>query len=228
MARWGMVIDLDKCVGCQACSVACKEENNVPHGSPEEQKWRREIYWHKVIAATSGRYPDVSTQVIPMPCMHCDHAPCVTVCPARATYRREDGIVIQNFRRCLGCKYCMVACPYGARSFNYKEQEEQEYHHPDLPPDRSVWGEWPYPTRTHGVVEKCTFCFHLIDRGLKEGKKIGKDVVPACVEACPANARAFGDLDDTKSEVARLLSTRRPIRLREELGTECKVYYLLK
>jgi molybdopterin-containing oxidoreductase family iron-sulfur binding subunit len=228
MPRWGMVIDLDKCVGCQACSVACKEENNVPHGSPEEQQWMREIYWHKVIAATNGRYPRVSTQVIPMPCMHCDHAPCVTVCPARATYRREDGIVIQNFRRCLGCKYCMVACPYGARSFNYKEQEEEEYFHLDSPPDRSVWGQWPYPTRTHGVVEKCTFCFHRIDKGLKEGKKIGKDVVPACVEACPANARAFGDLDDTGSEVSRLLSTRRPIRLREELDTKCKVYYLLK
>ncbi len=223
-----MVIDLDKCVGCQACSVACKEENNVPHGSPEEQKGRREIYWHKVIAATRGRYPSVSTQVIPMPCMHCDHAPCVTVCPAKATYRRDDGIVVQNFRRCLGCKYCMVACPYGARSFNYQEQEEQEYYHHDLPPDRDVWGQWPYPTRTHGVVEKCTFCFHRIDRGLKEGKKIGKDVVPACVEACPAEARAFGDLDDVRSEVSRLLSERRPIRLREELGTECKVYYLLK
>jgi len=228
MPRWGMVIDLDKCVGCQACSVACKEENNVPHGSPEEQRLNREIYWHKVIAATNGRYPQVSTQVIPMPCMHCDHAPCVTVCPAKATYRREDGIVIQNFRRCLGCKYCMVACPYGARSFNYKEQEEEEYHHLDSPPDRSVWGQWPYPTRTHGVVEKCTFCFHRIDKGLKEGKKIGKDVVPACVEACPANARAFGDLDDTGSEVSRLLATRRPIRLREELDTKCKVYYLLK
>ena len=228
MPRWGMVIDLDKCVGCQACSVACKEENNVPHGSPEEQQGRREIYWHKVIAATIGRYPQVSTQVIPMPCMHCDHAPCVTVCPARATYRREDGIVIQNFRRCLGCKYCMVACPYGARSFNYKEQEEEEYHHLDSPPDRSVWGQWPYPIRTHGVVEKCTFCFHRIDQGLKEGKKIGIDVVPACVEACPANARAFGDLDDTQSEICRLLTTRRPIRLREELGTQCKVYYLMK
>ena len=122
----------------------------------------------------------------------------------------------------------MAACPYGARSFNSREQEEKEYHRQDLPPDRSVWGQWPYPTRTHGVVEKCTFCFHRIDQGLKEGKKIGKDVVPACVEACPANARAFGDLDDTTSEVARLLSARRPIRLREELSTQCKVYYLLK
>ncbi len=122
MAKWGMVIDLDKCVGCQACVVACKEENNVPHGSPEEQKSRREIFWHKMIAVTQGKYPRVRTEIIPMPCMQCDHPPCVTVCPAKATLRREDGIVVQNYRRCIGCKYCMVACPYGARSFNYKAQ----------------------------------------------------------------------------------------------------------
>jgi len=88
MPRWGMVIDLDKCVGCQACSTACKVENNVPHGSPEEQKTRRDIFWNKVIAATRGKYPKVNTELISMPCMHCDQAPCVTVCPARATYRR--------------------------------------------------------------------------------------------------------------------------------------------
>ena len=173
MPRWGMVIDLDKCVGCQACSTACKNENNVPHGSPDEQRLRRDIYWNKVIAVTNGKYPRVNTELIPMPCMHCDHAPCVTVCPAKATYRREDGIIVQDFRRCIGCKYCIVACPYGARSFNSKEQEEEEYHRPDLPPDRNVWGQWPFPTRTHGVVEKCTFCFHRIDQAIKEGKKIG-------------------------------------------------------
>ena len=132
MARWGMVIDLDKCVGCQACSVACKSENNVPHGSPEEQRLRRDIYWNKVIAATSGRYPLTNTQLISMPCMHCDNPSCVTVCPAKATYKREDGVVIQNFRRCIGCKYCIVACPYGVRNFNYKEPQEQEYSRPAL------------------------------------------------------------------------------------------------
>ena len=220
MARWGMVIDLDKCVGCQACSIACKAENNVPHGSPEEQKSRRETYWNKVIAVTKGTYPRVNTQIIPMPCMHCENPPCVTVCPAKATYRREDGIIMQNFRKCIGCKYCMVACPYGARSFNTKDQEEKEYHRHDLPPDRSSWGLWPFPARTHGVVEKCNFCFPRIDRGIKEGKKIGEEVVPACVEACPANARIFGDLDDTGSEVSRLLSSRAYMRLREELSTE--------
>jgi Fe-S-cluster-containing dehydrogenase component len=226
MARWGMVIDLDKCTGCQACVVACMEENNVPHGSPEEQSRRREIFWHKVIAVTQGKYPRVRTELIPVPCMHCDDPACVTVCPAKATYRREDGIVIQDFRRCIGCKYCMVACPYGVRSYNYQEQEQKPYYRQDLPPDRREWGPWPFPTRTHGVVEKCTFCFHRIDQGLREGKKIGIDVVPACVEACPAKAMLFGDLDDPQSEVSRSLSSRGFFRLREEMGTKPKVFYL--
>jgi Fe-S-cluster-containing dehydrogenase component len=226
MSRWGMVIDLDKCTGCQACVVACKEENNVPHGSPEEQRRRREIYWHKVIAVTRGKYPLVHTELIPVPCMHCDDPACVTVCPANATYRREDGIVIQDFRRCIGCKYCMVACPYGVRSYNYQEQEQKPYYRHDLPPDPREWGPWPFPTRTHGVVEKCTFCFHRIDQGLREGKKIGIEVVPACVEACPAKAMLFGDLDDPQSEVSRSLSSRGFFRLREEMGTKPKVFYL--
>jgi len=226
MAKWAMVIDLDKCVGCQACVVACKEENNVPHGSPEEQKSRREIYWHKMIAVTKGKYPNVRTEIIPMPCMQCEHPPCVTVCPAKATFQRDDGIVVQYFRRCIGCKYCMVACPYGARSFNYKAQETKDYHRQDEPPDRNSWAPWPFPTRTQGVVEKCTFCFHRIDQGLKEGKKIGTDVVPACVEACPCHARTFGDLDDPQSPVSQLLASRASFRLREELATKPKVIYL--
>lgn len=230
MARWGMVIDLDKCMGCQACTIACWAENNVPHGSPKEQALKREIYWNKVIAVSEGEYPNVKVEVIPMPCMHCDDAPCVRVCPARATYRRADGIVVQDFRRCLGCKYCIAACPYGARSFNYKEQEEQKYHRPDPPISRSARGPWPFPHRMHGVVEKCTFCFHRLDTWLAGGgdiKKIGVEVVPACTEACPAGTRTFGDLDDPDSEVARLLASRRAIRLREDKGTSPKVFYLL-
>ena len=226
MARWGMVIDLDKCVGCQACSIACKAENNVPHGSPDEQKFRREPYWHRVITVSEGEYPTARTEFIPMPCMHCDQAPCVTVCPAKATYRREDGIVVQDFRRCIGCRYCIVACPYGVRSFNFKDQIEEEYNRPDLPPDREVKGMWPFPHRIQGVVEKCTFCFHRIDEAIREGKKVGEDVVPACVEACPTKARAFGDLDDPNSEVSQLLASRTSFRLREEMHTQPKVHYL--
>ncbi len=221
-----MVIDLDKCVGCQACTIACKEENNVPHGSPQEQSRRREIYWNKVIAVSEGKYPTVRIEFIPMPCMHCDDAPCIIVCPAKATYRRNDGIVIQDFRRCIGCRYCIVVCPYGVRSFNFKDQQEKEYHRPDLPPNRADRGHWPFPQRVRGVVEKCTFCFHRIDQGIRDGKKIGVDVVPACVEACPAKARVFGDLDDPDSEVSHLLASRGSFRLREELSTHPKVYYL--
>ncbi len=228
MARWGMVIDLDKCVGCQACSIACKEENNVPHSSPEDYIRRQAPFWHKVIAVSHGEYPTLSIDLIPMPCMHCDDAPCVMVCPAKATYHREDGIVIQNFRRCIGCKYCIVACPYGVRSFNYKEQAEEEYDRPDLPPDRADRGVWPFPHRVEGVVEKCTFCFHRIDAGLRQGKKIGEEVVPACAEACPARAISFGDLDDPASQVSRLLASRQWLRLREEMGTSPKVFYLSK
>lgn len=228
MTRWGMVIDLDKCTGCQACSIACKAENNVPSGTQEEFEKRTAPFWHKVIAVNNGVYPSVRTDYFPMPCMHCDNAPCVNVCPAKATYRREDGIVIQNFRRCIGCKYCMVACPYGVRNFNYKEPEAQEYFRPDPPPDLEDRGIWPFPKRVHGVVEKCTFCFHRIDKAVQEGKIVGVDVLPACAEICPAQAISFGDLDDPASEVSRLLAERQWLRLRQEMGTQPKVFYLTK
>jgi len=128
MARWGMVIDLDKCVGCQACSIACKAENNVPHGSPEEHIRRTAPFWHKVIAVSSGEYPAVGINLIPMPCMHCEDPPCVAVCPARATYRRYDGIVIQDFRRCIGCKYCVMTCPFEVPKFNESTQNISKCH----------------------------------------------------------------------------------------------------
>lgn len=227
MARWGMVIDLDKCAGCQACTLACMAENNIPHGSPEDHEWKREVFWHKVIAITEGHYPDVKVTVVPMPCMHCEYAPCIRVCPVQATYHRPDGIVEQNLRRCIGCKYCVVACPYGARNFNFKQSPPEEYHRPDPPPERSVRGPWPFPRRRLGLVEKCTFCFHRIDEGLRQGKNVGTEVVPACVEACPAEARTFGDLDDHESEAAKLSKSKRVIRLMEEEGTRPKVYYLL-
>lgn len=226
MPKWGMVIDLDKCVGCQACSVACKEENNVPYGSPQEQKRGRGLNWHRVISASTGEYPSARVDFIPMPCMHCNDAPCVTVCPARATYRRPDGIVVQDFRKCIGCRYCIVACPYGARSFNFKNQRVEEYHRPELPPDRPSVGMWPFPQRVRGVVEKCTFCFHRIDQALRDGKKVGSEVVPACVEGCPTKARSFGNLSDPQSEVSRLIASRGHFHLRHELSTHPKVVYL--
>ena len=216
MTSWGMVIDLDKCVGCQTCSVACKAENDVPHGSAEENRRRVTPFWHKVISGTNGRYPTPGVALLPMPCMHCDDAPCATVCPTRATYRRGDGIVMQDYRRCIGCKYCMIACPYGVRSYNYKKPKEREYFRPDPPPDGAAVGPWPFPHRVEGVVEKCTFCFHRIDRASLEKRTADQEVLPACAEACPAGAIAFGDLDDASSQVSRLIASRQWFRLRED------------
>jgi Fe-S-cluster-containing dehydrogenase component len=226
MTNWGMVIDLDKCVGCQACTIACKEENDVPHGSPAEQRRKREIYWHRVISISNGEYPSARADFIPMPCQHCQDAPCVTVCPAKATFKRADGITVQDFRRCIGCRYCIVACPYGVRNFNFKKQTPEEYHRPEIAPDRASMGMWPFPQRTRGVVEKCIFCFHRIDQAIREGKVVGVDVVPACVDQCPTKARSFGDLDDPKSAVSLLIASRGNFRLREELQTGPKVHYL--
>src|SRR5574341_1669163 len=119
MARWGMVIDLDKCTACQACTVACKEENNVPTPGPAASARGREIFWMQVLRSVQGEYPKVRASFIPRPCMHCDEPPCVQVCPVDATYKRADGIVAQDYDRCICCRYCMVACPYGVRYFNW-------------------------------------------------------------------------------------------------------------
>ena len=221
MVRYGMVIDLEKCIGCQACVIACKMENNVISSTPKEYNKNRRITWNRVITVFNEKeseFPNIDAMVLPILCNHCDDPPCVKVCPVGATDKNEDGIVIQRYDRCIGCKYCIIACPYGQRYFNYTKQEVKEYHNPDV------------PIRDLGIVEKCTFCIHRIKKAKAENKTIGTGtpdgVVPACTEACPVGTRVFGDLDDDESVISKLLANRRNFVLRPEEGTNPKVYYL--
>ena len=225
MARYGMVIDLDRCVGCRACMVACKVENNTPQA----------VFWMYVFRFENGEFPNTQVHFLPRPCQHCDNAPCVKVCPTGARYKREEGMVVTDWDRCIGCRYCEVACPYGVNYFNWKAPEKNQYldwddedlqvatnganpayKNPDLeeaygPEQRRIAGGG----HLKGVIEKCTFCVHRVDQGLD----------PACVSNCPVFALQFGDLDNPDSKVSGLLN-RPHFRLLEEAGTEPRVYYL--
>lgn len=239
MSRWAMVIDLDKCVACQGCSIACRQENNTPVVEPQQAAMGRAFRWNDVFPypindpEASGEYPNVTTRYMTRPCMHCDNAPCVKVCPVQATYRDEEGLVRQDYNRCIGCRFCTVACPYGVRHFNWEQpQWSPELAH-QLNPDRvSVNGSLEGPAvRPQGVVEKCTFCIHRLHKARAKAEAEGRelraeDYVPACVETCTARARYFGDLDDPNSTVSRLAQSTRAFRLLEEVGTHPKVIYL--
>ncbi len=225
MPRWGMVIDLDKCTACQACTVACRAENNVPFAGPQQAQLGRPIFWHKVSTEVEGEYPHVRALFVPRPCMHCDDPPCVKVCPVGATYATHEGIVVVDYDVCIGCRYCATACPYGARAFNWYEPLWPAPYNQYLNPD--------VPLRPKGVVEKCTFCIHRLQRtkqeaAAQERELIDPDLVllPACNQVCPAKARYFGDLDDPESTVSRMARNPRAFRLLEDLGTEPMVYYL--
>lgn len=206
--RWAMVIDQSKCVGCEYCTLACQAHNDI---NPD-------IQWNRVIEAGKiGNKP----VFVPRPCMHCEKAPCVEVCPVKASYYRDDGIVMMDYDRCIGCRYCQIACPYDARSFNWEAFTGEN---PAVP-------EWGYPgieRRPRGVPEKCSFCYQTIDRGLALGLTPGVDreATPACVNICPTGARMFGDLNDPESNVSKALRDNPSYRLREDLGTEPRVYYL--
>lgn len=223
---WGMAIDLDKCTGCGACSASCQAENNSAFRADESDKLRSAT-WLKIYRVGNGKkWPDYRDAFVPRPCMHCDHhTPCVSVCPPTATTRDEEGgIVSQIYTRCIGCRYCVAACPYHARYFNWFDQEfppgTEEY----LNPDVSV--------RMRGVVEKCHFCHHRWMAAKERAANDGEDIhevrhyTPACVEACPNGAMVFGDLLNKDSEVYHWAHDPRAFRLLERLGTEPKVYYL--
>jgi Fe-S-cluster-containing dehydrogenase component len=212
--RWGMVIDLKKCVGCYSCVVSCKEEHFLPPG----------VFWNKVLVTHEGTYPSVTKEILPVLCNHCKEAPCVKVCPTGATTRREDGIVLVDADKCMGCRYCVMACPYQHRTYFNKYTpyfKDNGY----TPPEEL--GRELYPLQ-EGTVVKCNFCTERIEEGLKMGLTPGVDpeATPACVIACPAKARYFGDLDDPESEVSRLIREKKGATLSPEFDTEPSVYYL--
>ena len=224
MPRYGMVIDLDKCNQCGACVTACKLENNVQIVSKENAEMGRAMFWMKMLDTSyEGNYPDVRAVNIPALCMQCDEPSCIKVCPVRATFKRDDGIVAQIYPQCIGCRYCMANCPYTAKVFNWFKDEQ--------PVENEKCHNIDVSVRPKGVVEKCTFCIHRLQIA-KEKPKAEKrelqedDYVPACVEVCAAKAIYFGDLDDPHSKVSKAMHDYRKFTLQEELGTKPKVYYL--
>ena len=228
--KWGMVVDQNRCVGCWTCAVGCKEINNEPLG----------FWWNRILTAAPGEttgessstiadpasnsidvphgtFPDVEMAYLPVACQHCQDAPCVKVCPVGATFRRDDGTVLVDYERCIGCRYCMAACPYGIRVFNWGEAEQPVDFTIGYGKDYRSDGRLVFtPDRPRGVVEKCTLCVERIDDGEQ----------PFCVEVCPVGARVFGDLNDPESEVARLVDEGGATQLLPDLGTDPNVFYL--
>jgi molybdopterin-containing oxidoreductase family iron-sulfur binding subunit len=212
--RWAMAIDLRKCLAaedCDDCSKACHLTHNVPDfGNPKDEiKWIWKESFHHAFEEQEHEFLEAALQHAPTPvlCNHCDNPPCVRVCPTQATWKREsDGIVMMDWHRCIGCRYCIVACPYGSRSFNWRDPR---------PFIDEIQAD--FPTRTRGVVEKCTFCEERLARGEP----------PACVAACKEGALIFGDLEDPDSEVRKVLNERFTIRRKPGLGTQPEVYYIV-
>jgi len=226
--KLAMVIDLQRCTACGSCRIACKNENNV----------QGNVFWASNISQTTGKFPNVRYEYIPTLCNHCEKAPCVSGCPTGAMHKIAGDITMHDPAKCIGCRYCIVNCPYGVIHFNEAETHEfwrnnkplmagvtpsavevtQEvggtvipYYNPERELSRKGTG-----LRHKGVVEKCTLCDHRVTKG----------ELPYCVEACPANARIFGDLNDPNSEVSSIIGKFRPWRLKEGLGTEPKVFYV--
>ena len=203
-----MVIDLARCVGCNACTIACKKANKVPEG----------MFWNRVMSiggedvdCAGGEYlVDNFLSFMPMSCQHCENPACVKACPVGATYKDpETGVVRQDYDKCIGCRMCMAACPYtGVRSFNWEEPKYAV---------AEVIGDPEAVLPQKHTVAKCTFCYQRISKGQ----------TPACMALCPAGARHWGDLEDSNSEVSRLISGRQWKQLLPSMGTRPSVYYLV-
>ena len=204
MTKLAIGINLHRCIGCNTCTVACKMQNNVSDG----------MLWNRVLTegcerfdSAEGTYPNLSRTYLPLACQHCENPACERVCPTGATYKDDKGRVEIDYDKCIGCRMCMAACPYSARTFNWNE------------PVRATgasYGDARVPERGRGVMEKCTLCKERTDEGDE----------PMCVRCCPADARIFGDLDDPDSAVSRLRREQSAEVLLEEKGTRPQVFYV--
>lgn len=197
MARYGMVLNLGTCLGCQACSAACSQENQTPYWSGH--------FRTQVEDVKKGQFPNVSRTFFPRLCMQCENAPCVAACPTGASHHVKGGMVVVDQEKCMGCAACIVACPYDAR-FKYEKE--------DIHKAKEIFGADTVHKVPH--VDKCTFCYQRLEQGLE----------PACVATCPGEARIFGDLDDPKSAVAKLVSSGQAQPIGANFGTKPSVFYI--
>jgi len=210
--RWIMVIDLRKCIGCYACTISCNSENVLPPG----------VVYRPVVEEEIGEFPNVTRRFIPRPCMQCDNPPCVPVCPVSATWKRSDGIVTIDYDACIGCRYCIMACPYNARTFDFGERYTDGTPMGmafETRPNFEYREEWPREGDESpiGNARKCHFCIHRIESGM----------LPSCTTSCVGGATYFGDANDPDSLISELIGQPNVFRLREELGTKPRVYYLM-
>ena len=207
--KWGMLIDINKCIGCNYCTYACQAINDLPE----------DMLYNEVTLEETQKGTEY---YLSRPCLHCENPPCVHVCPVEATYLRDDGIVTMDYDKCIGCRYCEIACPYDARVFNWDKNTEDN---PYVP----AFGQPEVERRARGVMEKCTFCEHRIDAALARDLVPGVDdaATPACVVACPTGARVFGDLNQEDSPInIYLRQCENPLTLRDDLSTSPKVFYI--